>query len=274
MIHYRHKNGYTLLELSIVILIIGILVAGSLVGRNLMRESELRNAIGEYGMYVKAIQEFQDKYHATPGDMNNATTLWDTDPAGCTAGAATAYNTVRKTATCNGDGLGTVGTSTLAGVPSGSNEWWRAWQHLSNANLIKGKFTGAQGAAGVGNVNQATPSLNVPASDLGGAGWTLLYYLQTSDPGPLWADTYGHVLLLGAAVTGTYTKGAALSPPEAMNIENKLDDGMPGTGKVRAWRSSVLANCTAPLTDTSQTAQFYNVAVDEHYCSLVFLLRY
>jgi hypothetical protein len=63
-----------------------------------------------------------------------------------------------------------------------------------------------------------------------------------------------------------------LSPDEALSIDQKIDDGKPGRGKVRAWRTSVLANCTA--TDTSQDNQAYNIAYTPPACALVFLLGF
>ena len=62
-----------------------------------------------------------------------------------------------------------------------------------------------------------------------------------------------------------------LTSAEAQNIDNKFDDGMPGTGKIRAWRTSILPNCTT--NDTSQTAQAYS-ANSGYQCSLVFLLGF
>src|SRR5216683_1986793 len=175
----QHRRGFTLLEMSIVLVTIGLIAGGITVGNSFVRSGQIRAMLREYDGYVKAIKEFQDKYQALPGDMNNATSLWGTDPGGCPA----AYNTAAKVATCNGDGNGTIGSSTTAGVLSNSTEWWRAWQHLSDAGFLQGTFTGAQGAGGV---KEANLGVNAPASALKGAGWTLNYLLMTSGNSGLW----------------------------------------------------------------------------------------
>src|SRR5256885_1408592 len=59
-----------------------------------------------------------------------------------------------------------------------------------------------------------------------------------------------------------------LAPAEAQDIDNKIDDGKPGTGKVRAWRTSVLAHCTA--SDTTHAAATYSITYPTQACALVF----
>lgn len=267
------RTGFTLLEMSIVLTIIGLLAASVLVGQNLIRAAQLRSVISEYDGYLKAIKEFQDKYLALPGDYSGATTIWatDTTPSGC---PNTLYNTVLKAATCNGDGNGHVGDSDANATLTNSYEWFRAWQHLYDAGLIPTMLTGAPGNT---TATEAIPGVNVPASQLPGAGWTLNYYLFPSngsaDTGGLWRDRYGHLLNLGAFTSGNYTKNPIMSASEAYDIDQKVDDGVPGTGRVRAWRTSVLANCTNEIAQSSST---YNISSTNagNTCSLVFLLGF
>lgn len=261
----HRRSAFTLLEMVVVLTIVALIAGGVVGARSMLRNAQIRTAVGEYDAYLKSIKEFQDKYQALPGDMNTATTLWGTDPLGCPNNT---YSATPKTRTCNGDGNGRIGASTIAGVLSSTTEWWRAWQHLSNAELIDGAFTGVPGwGGGV----EANIGLNVPASKLDGGGWTLFYLLMTSD-GALWGDQYGHVLTLGKAFPsgGTYTIGAILTPTEALSLDQKIDDGAPGTGKIRPFRTSVLADCTA--NDTSKTAATYKTSYTSQACSLLFIL--
>jgi len=256
----NRRIGFTLLEMSIVLIIIGLITGVVVVSKSLIRAGQLRDAVAEYDMYLKAIKEFQDKYQALPGDMNNATSFWTADSS-CPAGSGTL-----TAVTCNGDGNGTIGTSDTSGNLTNTTEWFHAWQQLVLAGFIPGVYTGI---AGNGTYGTSTGN-DVPASKLGGAGWTLNYFLMTSD-GSLWGDQYGHVLNFGVDVAGTYTIGPVLTASEALNIDNKLDDGWPGTGKIRAWRASVLSHCTS---DTTQTGSTYNTAANGNACSLVFLLGF
>jgi prepilin-type N-terminal cleavage/methylation domain-containing protein len=262
------NNGFTLVELSIVLVIIALLVAGVFTGKSLMRSAELREAIGDYDRYIKAIKEFEDKYQALPGDMSNAESIWGVDGVSG-ACASNASSTTPKIVTCNGDGNGRIGDSSTAGATSNQYEWFRAWQQLSNAGLIPGKFTGVKESATDGD---AGIGLNVPKSPLNEkSGWTLFYYLLTTTDATLWGDQYGHVFTLGGDTTNV-TNAPVLSPSDALSIDQKIDDGLPGRGSVRARRTAVEANCTA--NDTSQDAATYNTAYTKSACSLLFILGF
>jgi prepilin-type N-terminal cleavage/methylation domain-containing protein len=241
------RHGFTLLEMSIVLGIIALIVGGILIGKNLIRDSEIRAMISEYDSQVKAIREFQDKYQALPGDYSSAEANW---------GAATcpyADSVGSTTATCNGDGNGRIGASTTAGVLSAASEWFLVWQHLTFAGFANGRYTGTYGAGGT---SDAVVGSNVPASKLSPGGWTVLYYLQIATDVNLWGDNYGHIMTFGGNSTNSYTSAAILTPNDTQTTDAKIDDGMPGTGKMRSRRTAVYANCT--MTDSSQTTAVYN----------------
>jgi prepilin-type N-terminal cleavage/methylation domain-containing protein len=256
------KNGFTLIEMSMVLLIISLLVGAIMLGQTLIRQAQLKSVATEYDVNLKALKEFRDKYFGLPGDITNAESIWGSD-ASC---PSTAYNTIPKTATCNGDGNGTIGSSDVNGSLSSPNEWYRAWQQLSNAGLVKGTFTGAGGPGGAA---EAVIGVNVPASQLSGAGWSLTYFLLNTT-GMLWADQYGHVLHLGGFQSGTFSRGTILTPEEAMSLDMKIDDGKPGRGLVRVWRSTMQPDCTT--ADSTQDLANYNGDFTERACSLIFIL--
>lgn len=264
----RAENGFTLMEMSIVVIIIGFLLGGIVSAQSLVRSTQLQAMLGEYDSYQKAFGEFQYKFLALPGDMKGSPgftpeDMWGSDPGGCPA----ASNTLRKIATCNGDSNGTIGDSDTSANLTNTQEWFRAWQQLSNAKFIGTKFTGV---AGAGGPQEAVIGQNVPASGITGAGWTLVYYQQLADSLYLWGDQYGHVLTFGAFTAGSFTSTPVLSVSDALAIDLKIDDGLPGKGKVRAWRTSMLPNCTA--NDTTQAAQHYvPTSSGAQVCSLLFI---
>lgn len=258
------RSGFTLIEFSMVLIIIGLLAGGIFMAQTLIRQSELRGVANEFDTMRKSIMEFRDKYRGLPGDITTAEAIWGAD-AGC---PGTSSNTTPKIATCNGDGSGTVGSSSGAGVMGDQKEWFRAWQQLANAGFIRGSYSGAAGDA---SVSEAVVGVNVPSSQVSGAGWTLNYMLMSTN-GMLWKDQYGHLLNFGAYSKGDYTRGAILTPEEAIHLDSKIDDGSPGRGFIRSWRTAILPDCTTD--ESSQDAVRYNTTFTERACSLVFLLGY
>jgi prepilin-type N-terminal cleavage/methylation domain-containing protein len=262
----KQTNGFTLLELSVVLVIIGIFAGGIVVVQALVRSSHLTRILSDYDSYVKAISEFQTKFLAYPGDMNNAESMWASD-ASC---PNTPTNTVRKIPTCNGNGDGKIGDSTAAGVLSVEREWFRTWQHLAGAGFIQERFTGVPGPAGNAD---AVAGVNIPEGSINNTGWNIHYLLLTTADTDLWRGKYGHVMNFGEAVSGNRPTRAALTAQEALAIDTKVDDGKPGKGIIRAWRTTVLPNCT--VTDTSADAQAYsNATTGGEVCSLVFVLGF
>jgi prepilin-type N-terminal cleavage/methylation domain-containing protein len=226
----RHKHGFSLVELSIVLVILGLLVGGILAGRSLIRSAELRAITSEYDKYYVGLQAFRDKYIALPGDMNNASKFWGAQDGGdglgtdCTDVAATSQ------ATCNGNG-----DWTLTGC---SYEVYRAWQHLANAGLVEGTFTGMRGP---GNACQVVGGKNAPRSRMGGAAWSIASGTWTSD-GDDYAQS-GTRFVVGIEHPTNVPINPAFRPEEAWNIDTKVDDGRPGLGKVVTFSTNVLPNC-------------------------------
>src|SRR5689334_1859021 len=61
--------GFTLIELSIVLVIISLLLGGLLVGRDLIRHAELRAQINQVAMYNAAVYTFRSRFNGIPGDL-------------------------------------------------------------------------------------------------------------------------------------------------------------------------------------------------------------
>tara|TARA_B100001179_G_C18581548_1_gene400200 strand:+ start:720 stop:1466 length:747 start_codon:yes stop_codon:yes gene_type:complete len=230
------RHGFSLVELSIVLVILGLLTGGILTGQSLIRAAEIRSVTTEFQRYQTAMMSFRDKYFALPGDMRNAQSFW-----GIAASCPGTYTTPSSDATtCNGTGDGLISW----------NETWRAWQHLAAAGLVEGTYTGVPGTS---DNTYGLAGTNMPKSKLSGnVGWVLNGKGNVS--GSVWAfdGNYGNVWLLGWA--GGVDTGVDLKAEEVWNIDTKVDDGKPGLGMVRVHKNSSRPNCAS--TDNAATAVY------------------
>ena len=275
----RNKYGFTLVEISIVLVVISAIIAGVVIGQSMLQAARLRETMADYDRYVKAIKEFQDKYYALPGDMPNAVSFWGAQAGGTSNGydaTCAALSTAATDAkTCNGDGNGSIGDSDIDGsisvssvnsTLSNQHEWFRAWQQLANAGFINGQFTGVHGSE---DLNDAEIGSNVPRTPLKKkSGWTLLYYLHVNTDNTLWGDQYGHILVLGGE-TDSISSDPVLKVAEAKMIDDKIDDGKPGRGYIRSFRSNVCTNDDLLGVYTQDTTEYSGTT--DNGCALVFI---
>ncbi len=257
-------RAFSLVELSIVLVILGLLTGGILAGQSLIRAAELRAVTTEYNRWVTAVGTFRDKYMAIPGDMNNAVAFWNrqVNQSWClpTTGA-----TVTTPGTCNGNG---DGKPTSAGAASQSGEVFQFWRQLALAGVIEGSYTGLAGASGTSHM---VFSDNVPASKLNNAGWgTGSWGVVATGDASVYAMDYGNVFIIGGQSNAS-PNVAILRPEEAWNIDTKLDDGKPASGTIiaRYWNNA----CAAADDGThasNDLAASYKVSDSSLQCTLFF----
>ena len=258
------KSGFSLVELSIVLVILGLLTGGILAGQSLIRAAELRAVTTEYQRYATAIQSFRDKYMAIPGDMSNATRFWSRQAGtgDCVTGSAAAVGTP---GTCDGNGSGTL---TLAAA-SQSAEPFQFWRQLALAGLIEGSFSGY---AGSGGANHSVAGTNVPPSRISnGAWWT---FSSPNYPGDSesYAFDYGNYILIGTSIANTMPLNPLFRPEEAWNIDTKMDDGKPAQGRViaRFWNNTCAAADDGSHANNDLNAS-YKLTDNSLQCSLFFI---
>ena len=116
----RKQTGFTLIEIAIVLVIIGLLLGGVLKGQELITSARVRNLISQQDGVKAAYFGFLDRFRAVPGDYAQAIT----NIAG---------------ATVNGSGNGQITANTVAGATN--DEFIAVWEHLSRAGFINGSYT-------------------------------------------------------------------------------------------------------------------------------------
>src|SRR5574337_583394 len=72
----RKQMGFTLVEIAVVLVIIGLLLGGVLKGQELIAQAKIRNVANDFNGLTAAIYSYQDRYRALPGDDSRATSRW------------------------------------------------------------------------------------------------------------------------------------------------------------------------------------------------------
>ena len=132
----KQQAGFTLIEIAIVLVIIGLLLGGVLKGQELITSARVRNLISQQDGIKAAYFGFLDRFKALPGDYTAATTNITNVSTVATCGASG-----------NGNGNGRIEGN---GAP---NEDILAWDHLSHAGFINGTYVCAAAES-----NTTTPS--------------------------------------------------------------------------------------------------------------------
>lgn len=194
-----HARAFSLVELSIVLVILGLLTGGILAGQSLIRAAELRKVGTDINRFQAAIHTFRDKYFALPGDMDNAKSFWPT-----------ATNGVRD--------------NRIYWSTEGPN----FWNHLQQAGLIEGNiapFTGTATQISIGTHVPRCPLSTCGYSMVHFGAWTLQPHLEMRN-----------ILGMGAERTNTWTADgvSGFFAEELWGIDKKFDDGHPDMGKIAA----------------------------------------
>ncbi len=222
------QKGFTLLELSIVIVIIGLIVAGISAGQSLVRQASLRSVVSDLSNFETAYNSFKLQYDAVPGDMSNAFDYW---------GSACGGN---DQASCDGDGDGVVEISATANL----REDTAAWEHMTLAGVIDGTYTYVSGNTILGQ--------NVIPGPITSTG----YWLWGS------SGLRKNFVSLGSdrSDAGGYFSGEALRPSEAFAIDSKNDDGRPGTGRNITNRDQDRWNTAGICVDLDNAVSDFTIA--------------
>ena len=214
----RHNQGFTLVEIAVVLIIIGALLGGVLQGAKLIDSAKVRKAIGELEGVSIAFQTYQDKYNRKPGDDGDEAALkarggdWDYDT-----------DSGRKYGDRNGQ-IEVAPAEIFQDSPV--DETVAFWQHLRAAGLILGN----PGQTG----NDAYPT-NAFGGRIG----------ITSNSATGFVGYMG-----GDKVCLSQVPGSA-----ALSMDNKMDDGEPNSGRFRASETVDFNETTAP-TAYNETATY------------------
>ena len=215
----KRQQGFTLVEIAIVLVIIGLLLGGILKGQEMITQAKIKNAIADFSGISAAYHGYVDRYKKIPGD----------DPCAGTGSGLTTGNcgttTARWTGATGGDGNGQVAGKYNSTTATDESRLW--WDHLRRAGFV----------SGVGD--------NQPFNALSG-----LIGVQTGDA----QATVGPAL---GGFTGLIICSANLTDKIAIGLDTQMDDGVPNSGSVRGVLQSApnpdVINTTTAATAYAET---------------------
>ena len=132
--YYKRSTqaGFTLVEIAIVLVIIGLLLGGILKGQEMITQAKIKNLINDFNGVTAAVNSYQDRYRALAGDDLQAAARWAT------------VTPTTPVPSGNGDGVfGTCAYNTvLSAPPTSANECNLFWWHLRLGGFIQGTTQG------------------------------------------------------------------------------------------------------------------------------------
>lgn len=259
----ENKHGFTLVELAIVLVIIGLLVGGVLVAQDLIHAATAQRFIKQTHKFNQATLAFRLKYQCLPGDClaTKAAAMGLTPHPRYNANIGDGNDRICERPS-NNDTPANMTTSTRKEC---ANYWW----HLSVTGLLDwstSDTTGFCGAASLLKYGIATPPIPTrtinPTDNTQCAGWLIvapgnmnigLNPFINHQHEFLAVGTYANVngVASGTQATGNNT---VISPLMAHAIDSKIDDAYPNSGTVRAI--GVYQDVSQPNTNRDLTMPY------------------
>ncbi|MEW5783086.1 MAG: prepilin-type N-terminal cleavage/methylation domain-containing protein [Pseudomonadota bacterium] len=215
----KRQAGFTLVEIAIVLVIIGLLLGGVLKGQELINSAKVKNMINDFRNVPVFIYGYQDKFKKLPGD----------DPAAATNVGATGHNG-------NGNGRLDGSWEDGQGGTAATTETYYFWEHVRRANLASG------------STDTSNPASYLPTNSEGGF-IGIESVAQPTGTQPYITNLNGTYLLCSKGILGKFAK----------QIDIQIDDGNTAQGQVRVVPNSGYTRGSSsglPNTNVDDSTQY------------------
>lgn len=241
------ERGFTLVELAIVLVIIGLLITGLLKGAELISNARVKATIGQIRSLDAATTTFRDNYRFLPGDLPNVRTRLPN----CAAGTPCGESEANAGTTTRGDGrINQAAVNTAAGAAF-ADENKGFFQHLAVADLISGININAGATSSYGD--------GLLETSLGRSGYGMGYHAGGVLPAQTGAVAAvpGHYLSSRSSSADAVGANSQLRPLDVQQMDLKLDDGAPNSGTLRGAGATCANGVLYDTANTAAVCDFY-----------------
>lgn len=235
------ETAFTLIEISVVLVIIGLIVGGILAGEGLISAARQRAFITQMQQYNAAVDDFRAKYVGIPGDLlySKAAAFGLAATTSGGPGMGDGNGKIQDPGGANGGSDPTDNSTPTINTPVG--EILLFWRQLSDAGMIDGGFGSDLTVATAQGPATITPGKDFPAAKIGRYN----YVVVGTDSTPCCGTGLNYFATIGFIVNGIsggaygsasywWQRLSGFTPIEAYNIDLKMDDGYPNSGIVNA----------------------------------------
>lgn len=244
------KNGFTLVELSIVLVIIGLLISGILVAQSIIESARISREIRQFGEIDAAVSNFYSRYGQLPGDNN----LFNSHPS---------YRGNNNGRISNGHQNGVIYRSCMG-------ECTDFWKHLAQTGFASDQITFSAYSGIVGN--------GFPTSRINDNATIIAYGGHIDYPDPE-GNFYYSSVFSNDDNAGMADMAPAYTPLQVLTLDIKMDDGIANTGNLEPidiagglFDNSDISTITATNAIrncvTISLGSEYNIDDDELRCGL------
>lgn len=240
------KLGFTIVELSLVLIVVALLLAGVLGGQYLIEVSKIQSVIKDIQLYSSIHTKFQDQFKQLPGDMDNAFTIWGTQCA-------------PDTGKCNGDGDSTY---------DNGRESYLAWKHMELSKLVENNFSDIT----LDNQADCEVGTRFPETGLSGISFSFNNPSSEAEARTSTVSDVRTALMRISLINFNCDGGGdgALTGEQIRFIDEKMDDSTASGGKLITSEQN--DGCTDSVTD-GDDADYVNNPSANSFCLLWYKLK-